>query len=201
MPDMQTALGKALEEGKRRFLSATLSEWDEHEQTIRQPQPPQEKAMQPQTTTVEIKAKNMRHDAFLLVKNSPYKNTIKEATEKLVSMGYNGGSAHTALIQMKKAGMLASDANSRLYTLTETYQSFTNPYKPKYKKPKKTKAAVKSAGIAALAGPVAAPAAVPAYKVEPMPTVLTSEYVMARIGVAEAHKLYVELGKMFGGKS
>ena len=195
MPDMQTALGKALEEGKRRFLSATLSEWDEHEQAIRQPQPPQEKAMQPQAT-VEIKATNMRHDAFALVKTNPNRYTPKDATAQLVAMGHKESSAHVALVQMKKAGMFASDANGKLYTITETYKSFTNPYNPKYKKPKKTK----PTGIAALAGPVAAPAAVPAYKVEPVPTALTAEYVMARIGVAEAHKLYVELGKMFGGK-
>lgn len=193
MPDMQTALGKALEEGKRRFLSATLSEWDAHEQEIRQPKPPQENAMQPQV-------RNMRHDAFALVKSNPNKYAPKDATAQLVRMGHKESSAHVALVQMKKAGMFASDANGKLYTITETYKSFTNPYNPKYKKPKKAKPAAKSAGIAALAGPVAAPAAVPAYKVEPMPTVLTSEYVMARIGVSEAHKLYVELGKMFGGK-
>ena len=149
---------------------------------------------------MQTQVRNMRHDAFALVKTNPNRYTPKDATAQLVSMGHKESSAHVALVQMKKAGMFASDANGKLYTITETYKSFTNPYNPKYKKPKKTKAATKSAGIAALAGPVAAPAAVPAYKVEPMPTALTAEYVMARIGVAEAHKLYVELGKMFGNK-
>ena len=198
MPDMQTALGKALEEGKRRFLTATLSEWDEHEQAIRQPQPPQEKTMQ--STTQFTKSGNMRRDLFAFIKDNQYKFTARHVNDTFEGLGYNPGSVHTALVQMKKAGMFASDANGKLYTITETYKSFTNPYNPKYKKPKKTKAATKSAGIAALAGPVAAPAAVPAYKIEPVPTALTAEYVMARIGVSEAHKLYVELGKMFGGK-
>ena len=189
MPDMQTALGKALEEGKRRFLSATLSEWDEHEQTIRQPQPPQEKAMQPQTTTVEIKPRNMRHDAFALVKSNPHRFTAKEALNKLAAMGYKPNSLHTLLVQMKKAGMFSTDANSKLYTLTETYQSFSNPYNPTYKKPKK----IKPAGIAALA--------VPEPEKKPVQIVMhmTAEKVLASIGVAEAHKLYMELSKMFGG--
>jgi len=201
MPDMQTALGKALEEGKRRFLSATLSEWDEHEQAIRQPQPPQEKVMQP--TTQITKSGNMRRDLFAFIKDNAYKYTARHVTDKFEELGYNAGSAHTALVQMKRAGIVTADANSRLYTLTETYKTFNNPYTAVSRARKKAAKAVKttkSAGIAALAGPVAAPAAVPAYKVEPMPTVLTAEYVMARIGVAEAHKLYVELGKMFGGK-
>lgn len=184
MPDMQTALGKALEEGKRRFLSATLSEWDAHEQEIRQPQPPQENAMQTQV-------RNMRHDAFALVKSNPHRFTAKEALNKLAAMGYKPNSLHTLLVQMKKAGMFATDANSKLYTLTETYQSFSNPYNPTYKKPKK----IKPAGIAALA--------VPEPEKKPVQIVMhmTAEKVLASIGVAEAHKLYVELGKMFGGKS
>lgn len=190
MPDMQTALGKALEEGKRRFLSATLSEWDEHEQAIRQPKPPQENAMQTQPT-IEIKARNMRHDAFALVKSNPHRFTAKEALNKLAAMGYKPNSLHTLLVQMKKAGMFATDANSKLYTLTETYKSFSNPYNPTYKKPKK----VKATGIAALAVPE------PEKKPVQIVTHMTAEYVMARIGVSEAHKLYVELGKMFGGKS
>lgn len=201
MPDMQTALGKALEEGKRRFLSATLSEWDEHEQAIRQPQPPQEKTMQ--STTQFTKSGNMRRDLFAFIKDNQYKFTARHVNDTFEGLGYNPGSVHTALVQMKRAGMVTADANSRLYTLTETYKTFNNPYTTvshaKKKAAKATKT-TKSAGIAALAGPVAAPAAVPAYKVEPVPTVLTSEYVMARIGVAEAHKLYIELGKMFGGK-
>lgn len=198
MPDMQTALGKALEEGKRRFLSATLSEWDEHEQTIRQQKPPQEKTMQP--TTQVTKSGNMRRDLFAFIKDNAYKYTARHVTDKFEELGYNAGSAHTALVQMKRAGIVTADANSRLYTLTETYKTFNNPYTTVSRAKKKAAKTTKSAGIAALAGPVAAPAAVPAYKVEPMPTALTAEYVMARIGVAEAHKLYVELGKMFGGK-
>lgn len=157
-----------------------------------------------QSTTQFTKSGNMRRDLFAFIKDNQYKFTARHVNDTFEGLGYNPGSVHTALVQMKRAGMVTADANSRLYTLTETYKTFNNPYTTvshaKKKAAKATKT-TKSAGIAALAGPVAAPAAVPAYKVEPVPTVLTSEYVMARIGVSEAHKLYVELGKMFGGKS
>ena len=184
MPDMQTALGKALEEGKRRFLSATLSERDEHEQAIRQPQPPQEKTM---NITPITKTGNMRRDLFKLIQHNEHKLTGKMLCDEVERMGYNPASAHSAVTQMKRAKILTSDADSRLYLLTQTYTTFTNPYTPKSKKPK-------SAGIAALA--------VPEPEKKPVQIVMhmTAEKVLASIGVAEAHKLYVELGKMFGGK-
>ena len=150
-----------------------------------------------QSTTQVTKSGNMRRDLFAFIKDNAYKYTARHVTDKFEELGYNAGSAYTALVQMKRAGIVGSDANSHLYTLTETYKTFNNPYTTVSRAKKK---AVKAAGIAALAGPVAAPAAVPAYKVEPVPTALTADYVMARIGVSEAHKLYVELGKMFGGK-
>lgn len=198
MPDMQTALGKALEEGKRKFLSTTLNEWDAHEQQIRQPQPskqPQEKTM----TVLQDQPRNMRIDAFDLIKRAPNKYTLKTATDVLVDMGYKPGSVHTSLIQMKKAGMLEADANGHLYTITERYVPFANPYvttKKRTTKASKARTSAKGAGIAALTTQDAAPQAQPARLVIPM----TAEKVLASIGVAEAHKLYVELGKMFGGK-
>ena len=142
-----------------------------------------------QTIKPLAKTGNMRRDLFELVKNKQHLLTAKMVTDTMEQAGYNPGSASTALVQMKKAGLVTSDANKRLYLLTETYRTFDNPYYNKLnKKPARPAKAGKSVGIAALAAP------------SPVRTELTAERVLAHISVAEAHKLYVELGKMFGGK-
>lgn len=150
-----------------------------------------------QSTTQFTKSGNMRRDLFAFIKDNAYKYTARHVTDKFEELGYNAGSAHTALVQMKRAGIVTADANSRLYTLTETYKTFNNPYTTVSRAKKKAAKAVKtakSAGIAALA--------VPEPEKKPVQIVMhmTAEKVLASIGVAEAHKLYVELGKMFGGK-
>ena len=206
MSDLQTALTKALEEGKRRFLTATVQEWDDHEQIIRSPQakpePQQEKAMTFQPTG------NMSKDTFDYIKLHSFELTQAQAANAIALLGYKYQSVQAVLTQMKKNGMVKINSAGYIFTDQTEYKPFANPYKIeariKQEKAKakearaQKKAALKATGIAALKPDTAAPAAM--FTPAPAPTTLTAQVVLKQLSVGEAYALYTELAKMFGGK-
>lgn len=245
MPDMQSELLRALEEGKRKFLHNTIKDWDEHEQTIRNPQTQttQEKAMelQPTTnTTNEIntvstynttstpatpsqqftKSGVCSRDTFDLIRLNPHKFTTVTAANKLVNLNYRKTSIFSLFTQMKRNGMLKEDEHGRLFTTVDAYTPFANPYKvnpvnkpnsligrtertttKKRKAPAKSKAAQAPAGLAAL--PMMKDEVTGIAHVQNPARLVrlqTADDVLSNMSVAEAHKLYVALSKMFGSK-
>lgn len=194
MPDMQSELLKALEDGKRRFLSATISEWDTHEQNIRKPQPQQEKVMTFKTTG------NATRDIFAMVQQNQHKHTPKDMLDVMAQHGHVPQTVSSLITQMKRVGLIAEDDSRHLYT---TYNEFISLHKlaktlPKIKtKPKHAKP--KKAGLTALVPDTMTVST--SNTITPQPaTVWTADNVLKNIGVAEAAKLYAELGKLFGGK-
>lgn len=240
MPDMQSELLRALEEGKRKFLHNTIKDWDEHEQTIRNPQPQttQEKAMELQPTTNEIttvstynttstpsqqftKSGVCSRDTFDLIRLNPHKFTTVSAANKLVNLNYRKTSIFSLFTQMKRNGMLKEDEHGRLYATADAYTPFPNPYKKNpVNKPnsligrterittKKRKTQTKAqapAGLAALPvmkDEVTGVTQTPERNIIPvrLTRLQTADDVLANMSVAEAHKLYLELAKIFGGK-
>lgn len=161
-------------------------------------------------------------DTFDLIRLNPHKFTTVSAANKLVNLNYRKTSIFSLFTQMKRNGMLKEDEHGRLFTTVDAYTPFANPYKVNpVNKPnsligrterittKKRKAPAKAKAKAAQAP--AGLAALPVMKDEvtgvkqlPNPARLvrmqTADEVLANMSVAEAHKLYVALSKMFGSK-
>ena len=190
MPDLQSELSKL------------ANAWDNHEQAIRQPQPQQEKAVQ--TTPV---TGNATRDTFEFIRLNSRKYTQVQLADGMARLGYKKNSVQALMTQMKRNGMIQLDPDGRLFTTLSEYKAFSNPYKAnpvgqRLKTKRKGKRGATSAGIAALAAPPVQPT--PPTLPNPNPARLvrlqTAAEVLANLSVAEAHKLYVELGKLFGGK-
>lgn len=199
MSDMQTALTKALEEGKRRFMATTLNDWDKHEQKIRQqvqPQPEPEKAM------AYAYNRNLTRDLFDYIKMTDCTPAV--AIKAMAEQGYNAKSAGSLITQMKRAGMIELRGD-RLHTCVDEYAALGSVYRRlraqretakaqrmvKAQARAQAKAKPVTQGIAALT-----PATTP---VAPAPQ-WDAETVIANIGIKEAFKLYEELSKYFGHK-
>lgn len=173
MSDLQTALTKALEDGKRKFLSTTVNEWDAHEQAIRQPQ---EKIVQ---------TKSLTETLFEFVRDHAHKYYAQEITDRFVTAGHKKSSVSSLLTQMKRNRLVNEDSAGKLYALSDIY----NPM-PAYKK-NKPKEKAKAKGLTALA---VAQSPAPIIKSQ-----WDAETVLANMGIKEAHRLYLELHKFFGG--
>lgn len=224
MPDMQSELLRALEEGKRRFLQSTINDWDNHEQTIRQPQsqtqtqPTPEKTVHPlaknltEALTITphtiVKTGNLSRDVFKYVQQGLF--TRIQVADAMSNVGYVRKSASSIVTQMLKSGMLALH-DGRLVTTIPEYAPVANPTKPvpprEYirRKPLNIKSREakpkQAAGLAALKETKAEPAQAPVQeKPARLVRMQTAAEVIANMSVIEAHKLYVELGKMFGNK-
>jgi hypothetical protein len=175
----------------------------------------------PSTNETFTKSGVCSRDTFDLIRLNPHKFTTVSAANKLVNLNYRKTSIFSLFTQMKRNGMLKEDENGRLFTTANAYTPFANPYKTNpVNKPnsllgrtprtttKKRKTQVKAQAPAGLA-------ALPVLKDEvtgvtqtltatPNPARLvrmqTADEVLANMSVAEAHKLYLELAKIFGGK-
>lgn len=182
MPDLQTELSKI------------AHAWDNHEQNIRKPQPQQEKAMTFKTTG------NATRDIFAMVQQNQHKYTPKDMLGVLEPYGHGANTVSSLITQMKRVGLIAEDDSRHLYT---TYNEFISLHKlaktlPKIKtKPKHAKP--KKAGLTALVPDTMTVSTLSTITPQPA-TVWTADNVLKNIGVAEAAKLYAELGKLFGGK-
>ena len=185
MSDMQTALTKALEEGKRKFMASTLNAWDAHEQTIRNPQQTiPEKAVQEAFNPTG----NMSRDVFNYIRiyGPMTRGQVVDAMTR--SYAYNKISVTSILTQMVRVKLLNQTSNL-LSAATDTYFPIGKAYR-KLKPAAKPKAPTTpvSHGIAALKVDAT----------EPVRTTWDADTVIANIGIKEAYKLYEELTKYFG---
>lgn len=153
--------------------------------------------------------------------NNP--STYVEVTEAMASVGYKKNSAQSILTQMSRAGLVTIEPVTNILRLVhKEYKPVTNPYKanpvgaysrkaktikPRTVKPREDKAA----GLAALKADTAPKAAPPTTTTTATPApslahparlvrLQTAADVLNNMSVSEAHKLYVELCKLFGGK-
>ena len=182
MPDLQTELSKIAQA------------WDTHEQKIRTPQPQQEKVMTFKTTG------NATRDIFAMVQQNQHKYTPKDMLDVMAQYNHGAKTVSSLIAQMRRAGLIFSDNDGRLFT---TFDEFVSLHKLTKKTPKiKTKARQakpQKAGLTALVPDTMTVSAVSTVAPQPA-TVWTADNVLKNIGVAEAAKLYAELGKLFGGK-
>ena len=188
MSDMQTALTKALEEGKRKFMASTLNAWEAHEQTIRQPQQTTpEKAVQESFNPTG----NMSQDVFNYIRIVGPMTRGQAADVMTRNYGYSKVSVTSIMTQMVRVKLLRQSGNL-LSAATDTYIPIGKAYKSSKPaaKPKAPKAptAPTSHGIAALKVDAT----------EPVRTTWDADTVIANIGIKEAYKLYEELTKYFG---
>ena len=193
MPDLQSELAKL------------ANAWDSHEQIIRNPETTKEKTMQTNQTPLAItKTGNLSRDLFNCAQQRL--QTRVQLSDAMESVGYNKVSARSLITQMIRAGVMAYQGDV-LITLIPEYAPVGNPSKPSPQrtytrknllKPVKPIKTPKAAGLAAL--PVTKEEA----PQQPTPARLvrmqTATEVLANMSVVEAHKLYVELAKIFGGK-
>lgn len=192
MPDLQTELSKI------------AHAWDSHEQSIRNPQPQQENVM---TFT---KTGNATKDIFEYIKLHGHSYTPMQVTETMVQQGYVASSVSSLITQMKARGLISLDDNGRLYPLMQEFRSLhslkpikalTRKGRAKAKdKPTKPAAAGLTALVSDAAGVNVNTITLPSTLGQAPAHVWTAENVLMNIGVAEAAKLYAELGKLFGGK-
>ena len=144
MPDIKTALTAALEQGKRQYLQATISDWEHHEQEIRtQPQPQQEKAMQTvQTTTTPTFQTTgvISKDTFEYIKQNSGKFKGADIAKNLAEKhNFNPGSVLALITQLKGIGMIERKDDGTLVSTGADYQPVTSAYKNKIKTEKRAK--------------------------------------------------------------
>ena len=182
MPDLQTELSKI------------AHAWDTHEQDIRKPQPQQEKAVQ---TNSFVKTGNASHDTFTFIKRHAGCYTARDTAEILRTQGYKVASTSSLIAQMRRAGLVDLDDKGHLVPILDAYVPLNRLAPPAAKKRIVKKP--KKAGLTALVPDTMTVSAVNTVTPQPA-TVWTADNVLKNIGVAEAAKLYAELGKLFGGK-
>lgn len=193
MPDLQSELAKL------------ASAWDTHEQIIRSPQnqTTPEKTMTATAPTTITKTGNLSRDLFNYTKQGAY--TRQQVTAAMESVGYVRKSAQSIITQLVRSSMVC-ERDGRLYPLQAEYAPIKNPTKPsptrsytrRQLKPAKPAKQTKAAGLAALNETKPEPA----QEAKPVRLVRlqSATEVLANMSVVEAHKLYVELGKIFGAK-
>ena len=188
MPDIKTALNIALENGRRQFLTSTISGWeqDEKKQITQQ----QEKQMGKPYFTV---TNNVSRETFNYIKNHPNLTTA-EVARALVKKGFKDGSVTSICAQLSKQGQVLKDERTkRLVALADEY----SPLKPStHFKTGKPKKAPQNAGLAAIA---------PQEKErkEPTKSGLTRHFdphdIVDTLSVMQARQLYDLLKAIFGG--
>lgn len=191
MPDLQTELSKI------------AHAWDNHEQQIRNPQAQQEKAM-PYTAPF-AKTGNATKDTFEVVRLHPLTYTPMQLTSVMTQHGYKRQSVGSLIVQMKRVGLIKAGERGFLYTDRSEFISLHQlgkKFKAKaVKQVKQVKhAKPKKAGLTALVPDTASTITLPSTLGQAPAHVWTAENVLMNINVAEAAKLYAELGKLFGGK-
>lgn len=184
MPDLQSELAKL------------ASAWDTHEQIIRSPQSQTtpEKTMTATAPTTITKTGNLSRDLFNYTKQGAY--TRQQVTAAMESVGYVRKSAQSIITQLVRSSMVC-ERDGRLYPLQAEYAPIKNPTKPSPTR-SYTRKQTKAAGLAALKETKKEP--VQEAKPVRLVRMQSATEVLANMSVVEAHKLYVELGKMFGGK-
>jgi hypothetical protein len=182
MPDLQTELAK---------VNAAIKEWEAEATTMTQT-PQTDITMHDQFTPTG----NATRDTFEFVKLNARQYTPLEVVDLMAQHGYVTSSVSSLITQMKIRGMVALDDSGRLYPLIQEFRSL-HQLKP-------IKALTRKGRVKAKIGTVLAPQPVNTITipstVEAHGPIWTADNVLKNIGVAEAAKLYAELGKLFGGK-
>ncbi len=141
---------------------------------------------------------NISRDTFNFVRDNNGKyiqSAVVNAVIKL-NAGYKKNSVSAVVTQLKRAGTFVQQPDGTLFATASEYVPLRNVYGSKKSKAKaKAKAKAKPIlqGLAALAADTAAAAAPRAESAWDANTVL------ANMGIKEAHRLYLELAKYFGG--
>jgi len=158
-------------------LSGVLSEWE----LDNQQQEKQVKHLPHFKVT-----NNVTRATFDYVKNNPHKSrkTICEALEK---GGYKSTSVDSLLTQFVKHGLCVKDANGNYTTAVSEYTPIKVRKQIKAAQVIQKAKATRGEGIAALS---------PQHTVK---LVWDADTVINNIGLKQAHALYKELGKYFGG--
>lgn len=157
-------------------LSKLANAWDTHEQAIRGPQTP----------SPFTKTGNASKDVFTYIRDNSRKVSSTQVLHKMVAEGYKQNSTSSLITQMKRSGLVQVTDEGALFTTQDEYRPLVNPHAKKAKL-KAAPASAENAGIAALT-------AVPEVK-----PVWDAETALANLSVKDAHALWVELNKMFGG--
>ena len=178
MPDIKSALAKALDE------------WSREEET--QFKQPEEKQMDPRSNmpqTFKI-TNNIARRTFEYVRDNPGLKA-KEVGRHFGSLGLKPHSAVAMMSASIKCGVMRRDEDSRYYTTIPEYRPLKKP------KPQSTPSAsikapkpITSKGIKALLPE-------PTRTVEPE---LTNDYILSKLDVRQALSLYRELINIFTGK-
>lgn len=193
MPDIKTALQEA--------LSKTATAWaaddEAHKKIEPQPQPQQEKAMPTVIDDGRI-VNNVSRTVFNFIHGNP---GIKrqDARQRLVAQGFKDSSVTSLTSQMIRTNMIRVDENDSLFTMRQEYA----PVQSKKHKPKRKVVVISRPRPTPVVEPQVSPAPVLLKGVTPIPEVRTkwdAATALANLSVKDAHALWVELNKMFGGK-
>ena len=186
MPDIQTALSRALTEWSK----------DEPDQQVQQPQ---EKAPMPKPHYAVTN--NVTRATFDYVRDNPG-SKYRDALTALTAQGYKESSITALFSQMRRAGLLVRDADDRYTAVGKEYVPMKASEKSNHKSvkhlsnkaPAKPKAWAPPALVpmppAPYEKPVAAPSAVTANDVD---------YLLNTLPIKQARELYDALHKIFGG--
>ena len=207
MPDIKTALSTALEEGKRKFLTATITDWDEHEKEIRTQQPQQEKAMFTATG-------HLSKDTFDFIKMHGGKFTGTQVEKEMEKLGYKAPSVGALITQFKRANTIARNAeDGTLIAVAPEYTPISGKYRKQVKADRKAaitakrlatlaknkaKAAKQQAQPQTLSDTITVSATNGIAALQPAPVQkIDVESVLNNMSIVEARKLYDELKKLF----
>jgi hypothetical protein len=178
MPDIQTALSRA------------LTEWSKDEPD--QQQQPQEKAPMPKSPFSVTN--NVTRATFEFVRDNPGV-MYRQALYALTAQGFKENSITALFSQMRRAGLLVRDADDR-------YTAVGTEYRPMKAAAKSNHKSVKHLTNKP-AKPAKAPKAEPtfAFAPAPAPVVTTNDvdYLLNTLPIKQARELYDALHKIFGG--
>lgn len=179
MPDLKTEMSKV------------FNAWEQDAQELQQPKP---KGPRMFTATNNVTRATFEH-----VKRNP-KQTHAQICEEMVRRGFKQNSVGSLITQFTKQGMFQRDEDGRYTAITNEYIPLksTKKFKAEGKRKTKTVKSPRSAGIAALK--VVPKEEVPTtINTSSVTTAWDAETVINNIGLKQAHALYKELGKYFGG--
>ena len=175
MPDIQTALSRALTEWSK----------DEPDQQVQQPQ---EKAPMPKPHYAVTN--NVTRATFEFVRDNPG-SSYRDARTVLVAQGYKESSITALFSQMRRAGLLVRSADGSYTAVGKEYVPMKASAKSNLKSVKEvTNKPVK-----------AAPTPAPYENPTPAPVVTVNDvdYLLNTLPIKQARELYDALHKIFGG--
>lgn len=185
MPDLASELKK---------VAPIINGWDDEKETLEVHRVPLEEP-KPEGTQFFQPTNNVTRECFNIIRNNPSKYTIAQAGSSLAMRGFKTSSTSSILSSMVKQGLLGRNENHTLYALRNEYA----PIKASIVKQAR-RLAKKVAAKPMVAAPKEKPQLAPAPAPVPPLATLTAANVLQTIGIKEAHALYLELHRMFGGK-